>query len=551
VHLKINGRTIEARAGNMVIQAAHDHGIHVPYFCYHPGLTPEGNCRMCLVEVAGMRKPVPSCMTPVAENMEVLTDSDMARAAQADVLEFMLTNHPLDCPICDKSGECMLQDHSYGHGKDHSRMVEPKELKPTEDLGADVLIWGNRCIVCTRCVRFCKDVAGTGELTVVHRGDHSVISVFPDYPLENDIAGNVVDICPVGALISKRFLYQARVWYEKKTDSVCNACARGCNIRIETLSNKIKRLVPRHNSEVNDYWMCDHGRWDFDHVLGPKRWLGYRLGTSSSPQDAARVLKDGLEKAVRDHGPQAVGGVASAFMTLEQLFLFRTLLTALGVPPENLAARARPDGAAQVFKGGFKISADKNPNRAGVRLLLGEEALGARFQTLLAGMRSGAIRALVVVNDMPHFPVGGGEHGAEILGLMERLAFAAVFLLESEPEIPASAALLPATAFSERDGTVINEDGRLQLLRPATQLPRGVLHEHEVLQEVLLALGARDRKVAPAEILKEIAAAWPELSGADAKRLGRSGYNPWRDGETGTGTGTGTGASTAHQESKP
>ncbi|MCZ6793353.1 MAG: 2Fe-2S iron-sulfur cluster-binding protein, partial [Planctomycetota bacterium] len=338
----LNGEKVHVPKGTTLIEAAHARGIDVPYFCYHPGLSPEGNCRMCLVEASNSRKPVAACITDCAEGVEVETHSEGALAARADVLEFMLINHPLDCPICDKSGECLLQDNSYDHGHAASRMVEEKELKQTKDLGSGIHIWGNRCIVCTRCVRFCHEVAGSGELTVVERGDRSVVDVLPEYPLHNSLAGNVVDICPVGALISKDFLYEARVWFEKKTDSICNGCARGCNIEVQTLHNKIKRLVPRHNPEVNGYWMCDHGRYDTEYVLGPRRWLRYRLGDSTAPARAATFIHEGLAAVVRDHGPTAVAGVASAFATLETLYLFRRLFEGFGAPPENLAARARP-----------------------------------------------------------------------------------------------------------------------------------------------------------------------------------------------------------------
>jgi NADH-quinone oxidoreductase subunit G len=518
VRFKLNGRELEVPAGTTVIRAAHDAGVPVPYFCYHPGLSPEGNCRMCLVEASNSRKPIPACTTPVAEGLEIQTESPAARAARADVLEFMLVNHPLDCPICDKSGECLLQDNAYGHGKDRSRMIEKKELKPTKELGAGIHLWGNRCIVCTRCVRFCSEISGTGELTIVERSDHSVVDVFPAYPLQNPLAGNVVDICPVGALISKEFLYEARVWNQGRTDSICTSCARGCNIRVESLSNKIKRLVPRHNPAVNDYWMCDHGRHDFHYVLGPKRWLRYRLGPSSAPSGAARFLHDALQGVAARHGPQAIGGLASAFMTLETLYLLRRLFEAFEVPLENLAARARPGGEAQVFKSGFKISADRNPNRAGAALLLGKEAFGERRDALLHRLREGRLRALLIFSDIPHFPIE-----EEVLSLLGGLELAVVFLLEADPRLPPSAALLPASAFSEREGAVVNEDGRVQLLRRATQLPRAIIPEHDVLQDALLATGKRRRRVPPAALFEELAEVAPEFLGMTHASIGLQG----------------------------
>jgi NADH-quinone oxidoreductase subunit G len=297
---------------------------------------------MCLVEASNSKKPITACTTPVTDGLEIITDSDSVKKARAGVLELMLINHPLDCPICDKSGECMLQDHTFAHGKDRSRMVEPKELKHTKDLGKDIIIWGNRCIVCTRCVRFCEEIAGTGELCVVERADHSVVDVFDGYPLQNNLSGNVVDICPVGALISKDFLYQARVWFQKKTDSICTACSRGCNIEIQTKDNRIKRLVARHNQRVNDYWMCDHGRYDVDYVLGEKR----RSATASARR-ARPTRRKSWSRARRGGSlPRAgsLGMVASAFQTNEELFLARTIAEALGIPgrPRGVGAARRP-----------------------------------------------------------------------------------------------------------------------------------------------------------------------------------------------------------------
>ncbi len=516
VRFKLNGEEVEAPKGSLLIRIAHDRGIDVPFFCYHPGLTPEGNCRMCLVEASNSRKPVPACTTPVAEGIEVQTHSEAAKSARADVLEFMLVNHPLDCPICDKSGECMLQDHAYDHGKDRSRMVEQKELKHTKDLGNDVHLWGNRCIVCTRCVRFCDEVAGTGELTVVERGDHSVIDVFPGYPLQNPLSGNVVDICPVGALIDKDFLYEARVWYEKKTDTVCNSCARGCNIEVQTLHNKVKRLVPRHNPDVNGYWMCDHGRYDYKHILGPNRWLRYRLGDSSAPGEAADYVQRGLAAVIEENGPQAIGGVISGFATLETVYLFRRLFESRGVAAENLAARARPDGEEEVFPG-FRISADKNPNRTGVQRILGHDAF-EREAGLLEKIRSGTVRGLVLFSDLPGCPLE--DRWIEVL---EKLDFAVVVLLEGDDRLPESTGIIPATAFSEKEGSIINEDDRLQLLNKATELPRGILPEYEILQEALRLGGYRRAQMSAAGIFQELGTVIPELGEKSRRDVGAAG----------------------------
>jgi NADH-quinone oxidoreductase subunit G len=482
---------------------------------------------MCLIEVSNARKPVPACMTPVAEGIEVQTHSDGAKEARADVLEFMLANHPLDCPICDKSGECLLQDNSFDHGKDRSRMVDQKQVKHTKDLGSDIHIWGNRCIACTRCVRFCSDVAGTGELTMVNRGDRTVVDVFPDYPLGNPISGNVVDLCPVGALISNDFLYEARVWYEKRSDGVCHECARGCGIEVQTLHNKVKRIVARHNPEVNDYWICDHGRFSYEYILGPDRWLGYRLGTSQSPVEAGRFVASGLKDVVEKHGASSVGVLASAFASNETLLLLRRMLESLAGSLEgsleNAAAWARDDGDAQVFDykhtdGRFRISADRNPNRAGVAALLGADALDARPGALLAKAKSGELKALIAFSDIPGEKLP--DAWVEALGEVE---FGLVFLLEADERIPKNTALVPATAFTERDGSIINEDGQVQAVEIATQLPRGIVQTHDLLQEILSLLGARASRVSAHGLFDELGEVVPALEGMRRSDLGKHG----------------------------
>ena len=520
VNLKINGEEVKAPAGEMLIKVCHDRGLDVPFFCYHPGLVPEGNCRMCLVEVVKAPKPMPACTTPVADGMEIETHSEAAKDARADVLEFMLSNHPLDCPICDKSGECLLQDKSYDHGKDGSRMVDVKQLKPTKDLGNGVKLWGNRCISCTRCVRFCSDIAGSGELTMVNRGDSSVVGVFPGYPLQNPLSGNVVDICPVGALISEDFLYQARVWYEKKTASVCHECARGCNIELQALNNEVKRIVARHNDAVNDYWICDHGRYTYDYILGPERSLECRLGDSANPADAPGFLARRLKKSADEHGADSLGVVVSAFMSNEALYLLGSLLQELGVPAENIAACARDDGDEETFKGGFRISSDRNPNRRGVEAILGKDAFSSHSDGLLKKAKASKLRGLVLVSDLPGQRLPDGWIEA-----LETVDFGLVFLLENDSRIPETAHLLPATAFSERDGSIINEDGRVQLLRAATQLPRGVLSLDELLQDALVELGARESKLSPRGLFDEMAGVIPALAEIRHGDLGEAGLS--------------------------
>ncbi len=259
-----------------LIQAAQKAGVFVPHYCWHPGLSVVASCRMCLVEV-GEKKPdgsiamqprvVPACQTPAKDGTVVVTDSDKAKFAQQQTLEGLLLNHPLDCPVCDKAGECMLQDFSYRFGKSTSRMVDPKNTPPNKpNIGPHISLFTDRCIMCSRCVRFTREISGTAELQVVNRGHHSEIDIFPGEPIDNALAGNVVDLCPVGALCSNDFLYKQRVWFLKSQRSVCPDCSTGCSIWVDHNKDIVYRLRPRENPQAQGYFMCDEGRFDTEYI---------------------------------------------------------------------------------------------------------------------------------------------------------------------------------------------------------------------------------------------------------------------------------------------
>src|SRR6516165_6805077 len=266
-----------------LIQAAEKAGVFIPRYCWHPALTVVASCRMCLVEV-GEKKPdgsiamqprvVPACQTPARDGTVVVTNSPKARAAQAGTLEDLLLNHPLDCPVCDKAGECLLQDYSYHYGNAQSRMIDLKNTPPNKPhIGANVTLFTDRCIMCSRCVRFTREISGTAELQVTNRGTHAEIDVFPGEPLDNKLATNVVDLCPVGALGSKDFLYKHRVWNLKTTDSVCADCSTGCSINVDGNKNIVYRLRPRENPQAQGHFMCDDGRLGYPYVNSVERFL--------------------------------------------------------------------------------------------------------------------------------------------------------------------------------------------------------------------------------------------------------------------------------------
>lgn len=468
--IKIDGKEIEVAPGTRVIEACDAEGKDVPRFCYHPGLTPAGNCRMCLVKVSNSRKLEVSCVYPCSEGLEVTTSGPEVDAGRKAVLEYMLINHPLDCPICDKAGECMLQDNTVEHRDGLTRFVDPKVVKDTKDLGPQIKIWGTRCISCTRCVRFCEEVVGTGELAMTQRGDHQVADVHPEIPLDNPMSLNVVDLCPVGALIDKEFLYASRVWFTNRTDTICSGCSKGCNVVATVHQNDIKRLQPRENHAVNHYWMCDAGRGGTDYVKGPNRLKLHRGDRKALPGKLA---------AIAARGPARIGILASTFATVEEAFLLKQLADQLGARVGFLGRRGDPWTA----KNGWTIEADKTPNRNGVAMVFGTVD---GPEAILAGVQSGAIQGLLVVNGMP-----GATYAPELIAAARNLELLAVCDVEKSPLSDAAHVVVASTTWAEKDGVYVNSTGRAQRIRPLV-VPQGQARSDvTTLQELLVGLGVR------------------------------------------------------------
>jgi NADH-quinone oxidoreductase subunit G len=484
--IKLNGKDVEVDGKDKLLKICLEKGAFVPHYCWHPGLQPAGNCRMCLVKVSTSRKLEVSCMYPVTEGMEVVTEGPEVDAGRKAVLEYLLINHPLDCPICDKAGECDLQDYTYTYRQGLSRFEEDKNIRPTKDLGPNIRIWGNRCIVCTRCVRFCEEVAGTAELCVVNRGDRSVVDVFPGIPIDNPLSLNVVDICPVGALIDKNFMYSARVWFTKKQDTVCASCSRGCNAEATVHENEIKRLVPRPNLDVNQYWMCDEGRLNTGYVTSPRRLLK-GAGSGREIGEAGKTLKFAV--------------VASTYATVEELWLVKKLAVALKAVQVGFLTLTR--GQTQVFPGGFRIEADKTPNRAYAERLFGAEAVAAGWMPAAQAVLRGEANALLVLNGIPDVPPP-----PELVDAAKKAEFVAVSDILKNPIGEFAHVILPAATWAEKDGTFMNVDGRLQRIRKAVEPPVTARPESEWIQEALVALGERAGAVSAEGVFRE---AFPEL----------------------------------------
>jgi len=473
VNLTIDGIAVIAKKGTNVLEAARTIGIDISAFCYHPGLPIVAQCRQCLVAIEKNPKLQPSCQQVVAEGMVVHTNDAQSSLARKQQLEFTLVNHPIDCPICDKAGECTLQRLYFDHDNANSRIDTPKVHKhKTVDLGPTIMLDQERCILCSRCIRTCDEVSGQHQLDFAHRGDHEVLTTAPGEQLDNPYSLNTVDVCPVGALTSKDFRFTMRAWELEATPSVCNGCATGCNIEIHHKQDRVWRLVPRHNPEVNKYWMCDEGRLTYhglrDHRLAAALVDGLPAGWDRAIRAAAELLGPSLASA-----PRSIGVVLSAEHTNEDNFALAKLAKAWGVTNVYVAGKpevpSRADGRLRV--------ADVNANTAGVKLVAA--ALGLPATPIVE--LSADVRTLVVL-------------GAELPGIdqaqLAELAIVAISAHERGPVAQAKVAL-PAAAWAEVAGTVTNAAGRVQRMHAAVTSPGQALPAWEAIVRLAQATGGK------------------------------------------------------------
>jgi NADH-quinone oxidoreductase subunit G len=509
VNVTIDGAQVSVPKGTTIIEAAKMAGILVPHYCYHPSLPSPGLCRMCLVEVEKAPKLMPACVTAVAEGQVVHVESEKAKKAREGVLELLLINHPLDCPICDQAGECELQDYVFQEGRSGTRYTEyPKRYSPVEDFGPDVLYVPNRCILCTRCVRFMEDVADEPVLNVSERGDRAYIGISPDQLLDHPWSGNVVDLCPVGSLISKDFLHKARAWDLDKSASVCPGCTQGCNITIDTRDDIVVRLRPRPNLEVNRYFICDYGRMNY-------RWLN-RGDRVEAPlvRDGGRHLAtdwdtalDRLGQLVRGTSGSAVI-LASGRASTESLGLVRLMLGRLNVT----AAVQVPLGEEAPLAGvpNLALRAERAPNLTGAELL-------GYHPDWPAALREVANAGLIIVVD------------ADLAQSDQALIAAApgtlVVLGTVFPEGLRNAELvLPITNMAEENGTYLNRDRRMQLYNQAKSQPGMARPAWWVAGEVLAGPGpSPSAPSTAAEAFTLLGERWPILAGLSHADLGYTG----------------------------
>ncbi|HYE01668.1 MAG TPA: molybdopterin-dependent oxidoreductase [Phycisphaerales bacterium] len=504
--ITINGRPCQFTAPRMILQVANDHGIEIPQYCYHDALSVVASCRICLGEVWAPNprnhnalephmggKLLPTCQTAAADGMVVYTDSPKAVQNQKAVMEYLLINHPLDCPVCDQSGECFLQDYSYGYGRSASRFEETKVKNPKKDVGPGVLLYTDRCIMCTRCVRFTREVTGTGELLVTGRGNQEEIDVFPGVPLDNELAVNVVDLCPVGALLEKDFLFTQRVWFLKSTPSIDGVTASGDNIWVHHNEGKVYRFKPRTNMAVNKWWISDEVRSGWKHVHGPERLRAPRrrqFGTQIE-SDWPRALADAARGLLEAASRGRVALMLSPMLACEEAYLLLEMaraidpevLVGLGPVPVRGADKTLPAGDPE----GYRIYAEKAPNRRGVERVIagvrGTPALGPEaFRRELAGP---GVAAVVVTGNYPSVWVTDD--------LLAALAGKLVVLLDTldTPLAARADVLLPGATWLEKSGTFENARGLLQSFEQAIPVLDGARQEaaialalHEAADEI-------------------------------------------------------------------
>ena len=529
-NVQIDGIWHQFPKGTRVIEACEKVGSYVPRYCYHKKLSSPGNCRMCLIEMGmpkmgpdrkpelgedgkplinWMPRPQISCAQDIADGMGVRTSSPLVRECQRGVMEFLLINHPLDCPICDQAGECRLQEFSVEYGNATSRFLENKVKKPKAvELGPRVTLDDERCILCSRCIRFCKEIAHDDVLGFVDRGSHTILTAHPGRQLENNYSLNTVDICPVGALTNTDFRFKMRVWFLKETKSFCTSCATGCNTVIGSREDIIYRQTPRENDAVNSAWMCDYGRLNFDYVSSERRLLTPKI-LNPERKLVAADWKTAIAHAslqLRHFSAWEIAILASGRMTNEELWLASRIAQALGTQWVDIVPRY---GAGD----DILLSADRNPNTNGARLLGLTDYPGGRISAMMDGIASGQIKALFTMGENP-MRLGLSEEALTNLPV-----FVVMDILSNEAT-PHATALLPACAYAEKRGSMINGKGRLQRLNRAVRAPGEARDDWEILRDMLQAMTGSNSIYSLDDVFRQMSENVPQLSGLTLSGIG-------------------------------
>jgi len=558
IKLRVDGREVEVPkltpdwqgrlAPTTMLQACHMAQRAVPHYCYHPKLPVSGNCRMCLVEfgtpalgldrkpmlnpdgtpkIAKSPRPAIGCATPISPGMEIYTSTPGVKQMREGVLESLLINHPLDCPICDQAGECKLQEYSVDYGQSASRFVEPKVHKPKAvDLGPRIMLDAERCILCTRCIRFTKDVVGDDALGIVNRGSYDTIATFPGLPFANNYTLNTVDLCPVGALTSKDFRFQMRVWFLKETKSICTSCATGCNVLLGSRAEKIYRYTPRDNDGVNGPWMCDAGRLNYQWIHRADRLTDVLVRGQKSTWPAALG-------EIADHLKQAPAGsvaiIASARQTNEELWLLGKLKARLGALSDSIPRVGQADQ--------LLVDADKNPNTNGARLVgICFTEVGIRMTKIASGIARGEIKTLIVFGeDILKRAVSAKtlreqelvsevieDHAltADLLGQLDTLIVSDILPNETTK---LAHYVLPGCAHAEKRGSFTNTNGHVQRFMQAIQPPGAARAEWDFLRDLVCRVTGRNGFLTLEALFNEMAKDVPAFNGLTWASLGDTG----------------------------
>lgn len=535
VNVQIDGIWHQFPKGTRMIEACRQAKVIVPHYCYHPKLSSPGNCRMCLVQmgmpprpapgqepqrdengyeiIGWMPRPVIACANTVGENMGIRTSGELVEKCREGVMEFLLINHPLDCPICDQAGECRLQEQSVQHGRGVSRFVDMKVKKPKNvDIGPRIRLDDERCIMCSRCIRFMDEVAGDPVLGFTQRGTHTTLTVHPDRLLDSNYSLNTADICPVGALTSNDFRFQMRVWFLKETPTIDVNCGTGTNITVWTRGNQIHRITPRLNDEVNSAWMPDSHRLNFHYIDSDARLtepLAKTDGTYSATDWPSAITEAAAR--LKSLSSDQIAIIASGRMTNEELFLTRAIAAELGIHQVSLVPR--------YFEAdNLLVASDRNPNTTGAKWILGTENPYEKLDAIREGVRNGSIKSLIVL----------GEDLVTDAGFMAEDLRKLDFLLQTSvlanPSADCADLVLPSAAFVEKRGSMVNLSGRLQRLNRAVELPGQAHDDWEILRDLLIAISGDTTPVHQIEdVFKVLAETVPAFNGLTLSKIGHQG----------------------------
>jgi NADH-quinone oxidoreductase subunit G len=541
VTLTIDGRQVTVEKGKTVLQAAIEVGISVPYYCYHPGIGIDGSCRVCIVKIEKMPKLQTSCSAVCTEGMVVSTRTAEVIEARAGVFEFLLINHPLDCPVCDKGGECPLQDFSYAFGPDQSRMEFPRRVfdgdgvKADVDFGPTLMLNRNRCILCTRCVRFMRDVDSDAQINIIDRGYGSEIATFQEEGVHSLISGNLMDVCPVGAITTRDYRFKSRPWDNPfAADTICTQCAKGCNVTAWIKAkpewargSQLIRFTPRFNPDVNDYWMCDIGRFEYhwiegeDRVRKPLARAADHLLQPLSWRDLTTRLCDALANAGTSN-PEGVRFLLSAHASHEELFLFKRLTEELlgDDGPKSISVCWRYREKPQPPDTKFRVPAVDAPNVYGARLFglapgaPGDEVRAADVSALRVAVEAGRVTALYVFDPGPEGSLGDTSWIVEASkrGTLPLLVVQGVLLTNLSR---AADFVLPGASYVEKEASYTNDQGRLQGTARSMAVPGDAMEDWQILVNLAVALGVPFDYGTAADVRSDIVARFPGVRALD------------------------------------